>query len=282
LSQEKYDEAIMILEDVLQTNPELTVVRYLIGMAYYRDNNSQKAEEHLKIIPPESNLYEDTIFLRLKILSEDDNQAEAIDLLQQQISDPGTRKPSFYILLGSLYRENKEVERARETYEQAGGLYPDDIDLLYNYGIFLEKIGEQENAMVKMQAVLAKDPDNGAALNYVGYTWADNNVHLEKALEYIRKAVELMPDDGYVRDSLGWVLYKMGDIEQAIIELERASEMVADDPIIKEHLGDVYLQADQFEKALAAYKQAYELYEEESKRESVNKKIDSVKTGSQK
>jgi tetratricopeptide (TPR) repeat protein len=282
LSQEKHDEAIMILEDVLQTNPELTVVRYLIGMAYYRHNKNQKAEEHLKIIPPESNLYEDTIFLRLKILSEDDNQAEAIDLLQQQISDPGTRKPSFYILLASLYRENKEVERARETYEQADGLYPDDIDLLYNYGIFLEKIGEQENAMVKMQAVLAKDPDNGAALNYVGYTWADNNVHLEKALEYIRKAVELMPDDGYVRDSLGWVLYKMGDIEQAIIELERASEMVADDPIIKEHLGDVYLQADQFEKALAAYKQAYELYEEESKRESVNKKIDSVKTGSQK
>ena len=282
LSQEKYDEAIMILEDVLQTNPELTVVRYLIGMAYYRDNNSQKAEEHLKIIPPESNLYEDTIFLRLKILSEDDNQAEAIDLLQQQINDPGTRKPSFYILLASLYRENKEVERARETYELADGLYPDDIDLLYNYGIFLEKIGEQENAMTKMQAVLAKDPNNGAALNYVGYTWADNNVHLEKALEYIRKAVELMPDDGYVRDSLGWVLYKMGDIEQAIIELERASEMVADDPIIKEHLGDVYLQAGQFEKALAAYKQAYELYEEENMRESVNKKIDSVKTRSQK
>ncbi|MBW2484129.1 MAG: tetratricopeptide repeat protein [Deltaproteobacteria bacterium] len=282
LSQEKYDEAIMILEDVLETNPELTVVRYLIGMAYYRDNNSQKAEKHLKIIPPESNLYEDTIFLRLKILSEDDNQAEAIDLLQQQISDPGTRKPSFYILLASLYRENKEVERARETYELAGGLYPDDIDLLYNYGIFLEKIGEQENAMTKMQAVLAKDPDNGAALNYVGYTWADNNVHLEKALEYIRKAVELMPDDGYVRDSLGWVLYKMGDIEQAIIELERASELVADDPIIKEHLGDVYLQAGQFEKALAAYKQAYELYEEENMRESVNKKIDSVKTRSQK
>ena len=95
--------------------------------------------------------------------------------------------------------------------------------------------------MAKMQAVLAIDPDNGAALNFVGYTWADNNVHLEKALEYIKRAAELMPDDGYVRDSLGWVYYKIGDLEQAIVELEKASEMVDSDPIIKEHLGDVYI-----------------------------------------
>jgi tetratricopeptide (TPR) repeat protein len=251
-------------------------------MAYYRHNDSKRAEEQLQLIPTESTLYEDSIFLRVKILSESDNYPGAIDLLQKEIADAATRKSSFYILLASIYRQNGEIEQGREVYEQATRLYPDDIDLLYNYGIFLEKIGEQDPAMAKMQAVLGKDPDNGAALNYVGYTWADNNIHLEKALEYIRKAVELMPDDGYVRDSLGWVLYKMGDTEQAIIELERASEMVADDPIIKEHLGDVYLQTEQFEKALAAYKQAYELYEEENMRESVNKKIDSVKTRSQK
>jgi tetratricopeptide (TPR) repeat protein len=133
-----------------------------------------------------------------------------------------------------------------------------------------------------MQTLLTIDPDNGAALNYVGYTWADNNVHLEKALEYIEKAVELMPDDGYVRDSLGWVLYRMGDIEQAIIELEKASEMVQDDPIIKEHLGDVYLQNEEFEKALAAYEDAYKLFEEEEKKERVSAKINSVKSRSKK
>ena len=282
LSQEKYDEAIMILEDVLETNPELTVLRYLIGMAYYQSKQYQKAEEHLLIIPPESNLYEDTIFLRLKILSEEDDQAKAIQLLEQQISDSVTRKPSFYILLASLYRENKEVEKAREYYEQALRLYPEDIDILYNYGIFLEKIGEQDNAMDKMQTVLAKDPENGAALNYIGYTWADNDVHLEQALEYIKKAAELMPDDGYVRDSLGWVLFKMGETEQAIVELEKASEMVDNDPIIKEHLGDVYLAMEQFEKALTAYKKAYELYEEADKKESVTTKINSLKTRSSK
>jgi tetratricopeptide (TPR) repeat protein len=278
LSQEKYAEAIMIMEDVLQTNPELTVVRYLLGMAYYRNNENYKAEEQLKFIPTESNLYEDSIFLRVKMLSESDNHQGAIDLLQKEVDDAATRKPSFYILLGSLYRENDEVEKGRKIYEQAARLYPEDIDLLYNYGIFLEKIGEQEEAMTKMQEVLVHDPDNGAALNYVGYTWADNNVHLEKALEYIKKAVELMPDDGYIRDSLGWVYFRMGNVEQAIIELEKAAEMVKNDPVIKEHLGDVYLHAEQLDKALAAYEEAYKHFEEEDKKERVQLKINSIKS----
>ncbi|MFC1845045.1 tetratricopeptide repeat protein [Thermodesulfobacteriota bacterium] len=278
LNQEKYDEAIMILEDVLQTNPELTVVHYLLAMAYYRNNENSKAEQQLESIPAESSLYEDSIFVRVKMLSESDNHKGAIELLKQQIGDSVTRKPSFYILLASLYKENDDIEHARKIYDESLKLYPEDVDLLYNYGIFLEKTGESKVAMTIMEKVIALDPDNGAALNYVGYTWADNNRNLEKALKYIRKAVELMPDDGYIRDSLGWVYFKMGDDEQAIIELEKASEMVKDDPVIKEHLGDVYLRNNQPEKAMTAYEASYDLYEEQEKKEKVADKINSLKS----
>ncbi len=278
LSQKKYDEAIMILEDVLLTNPELTVVRYLLAMSYYKNNNNLRAEQQLRDIPDESNLHEDSIFLWVRILSERDNYAGAIELLEKQIGDAGTRKPSFYMILASLYRENEAVEHGKKVYEQALRLYPEDVGLLYNYGIFLEKIGESDDAMAKMQEVVALDPDNGAALNYVGYSWADNNLNLDMALEYIKKAVDLMPDDGYIRDSLGWVYFKMGDVEQAIIELEKASEMVQDDPVIKEHLGDVYLQINQPEKALAAYEASFELYKEKEKKKNVTDKINSLKS----
>jgi tetratricopeptide (TPR) repeat protein len=278
LSQEQYDEAIMILEDVLQTNPELTVVHYLLAMAYYRNNDNPKAEQQLESIPAESSLYEDSIFIRVRMLSESDNHKGAVDLLEQQVGNPVTRKPSFYILLASLYKEDGDMERARKIFEQSLKLYPEDVDLLYNYGIFLEKTGKSEDAMVKMQEVIALDPDNGAALNYVGYTWADNNLNLDKALEYIRKAVELMPDDGYIRDSLGWVYFRKGDVEQAIIELEKASGMVEDDPVVKEHLGDVYLQNGQPEKAMAAYEASYELYEEAEKKKKIADKINSLKS----
>ena len=278
LGQEKYDEAIMILEDVLKTNPELTVVRYILATAYYRNNDNLRAEQQLKKIPEESNLHEDSIFLWVKMLNDSDKYTEATTLLEQQIGDAATRKPSFYILLASLYRENEEIELGKKIYEQALRLFPEDVDILYNYGIFLEKIGENDEAMTKMQAVIALDPDNGAALNFVGYTWADNNLNLDKALEYIKKAVELLPDDGYVRDSLGWVYFKMGDVGQAIIELEKASEMVENDPVVKEHLGDVYLQLDQPEKALTLYEESYELYDEEEKKKKINDKINSLKS----
>jgi tetratricopeptide (TPR) repeat protein len=278
LDQEKYDEAIMILEDVLKTNPELTVVRYILAMAYHRNNDNPKAEQQLENIPEESSLYEDSIFIRIRILNEEDNHTGAIALLEQQIGNATTRKPSFYILLASLYREDEAIEQGKEIYEQALRLYPADVDVLYNYGIFLEKIGKSDDVMAKMQAVIVLDPDNGAALNYVGYTWADNDQNLDMALEYIKKAVELMPDDGYIRDSLGWVYFKMGDANQAIIELEKASEMVAEDPVIKEHLGDVYLQTNQPEKALAAYEASYELQKDEEKKKLIADKINSLKS----
>ena len=278
LGQEKYDEAIMILEDVLKTNPELTVVRYILATAYYRNDDILRAEQQLKKIPEESSLHEDSIFLWVKMLNDSDKYTEAAALLEQQIGDAATRKPSFYILLASLYRENEEIELGKKIYGQALRLFPEDVDILYNYGIFLEKIGENDEAMTKMQAVIALDPDNGAALNFVGYTWADNNLNLDKALEYIKKAVELMPDDGYVRDSLGWVYFKMGNVGQAIIELEKASEMVENDPVVKEHLGDVYLQLDQPEKALTLYEESYELYDDEEKKKKITDKINSLKS----
>jgi tetratricopeptide (TPR) repeat protein len=278
MGQEKYDEVIMILEDVLQTNPELTVVRYLLAMAYYKNSNNLKAVQQLKIIPVESNLYEDSIFVRIRILTETDNLAGAIDLLEQQVGNAATRKPSFYMLLASLYRENEDIGQGKKIYEQALKLYPEDVDILYNYGIFLERIGESDEAMARMQEVIVLHPENGAALNYVGYTWADNNLNLDKALEYIMKAVELIPDDGYIRDSLGWVYFKMGDLRQAIIELEKASEMVENDPVVKEHLGDVYLETNQLEKALAAYEASFELYEKEEKKNNITGKINALKS----
>lgn len=277
LTQEKYDLAIELLKETLQQYPELAAVNYLLGMAYYQKGDMDNASRQLQFIKPEANVYEDSILLRVRIFKDNEDLNGAIQLLEKELADSSTRKPSFIIFLASLYRENKEVEQGRAMYEQGMEFFPDNVDLLYSYGIFLEKIKDQEQAMATMQQVLNLEPENAAALNYVGYTWADKEVHLEKAYEYIKKAVSLMPEDGYIRDSLGWVYFKMGDTEQAIIELEKALEMVDSDPVIHEHLGDVYLQTGDEQKALALYEKAYELYEEEDKKITVLDKIDSLK-----
>ena len=277
LVREKYDEAIELLLGALQEFPDLAAGHYLLGLAYFRKGEMEKARKQLEIIEPEANVYEDSILLQARILKDSDNLDDAIGLLEELIGDSSTRKANFIILLATLYKEKEEIDRGLEVYERGMELFPDNVNLLYSYGIYLEKIGKQEQAMATMQQVLNLEPDNAAALNYVGYTWADKNVHLDKAFEYIMRAVGLMPEDGYIRDSLGWVYFKRGDIDQAIIELERALELVESDPVIHEHLGDAYLQKGEDNKALSNYEKAYEMYEEEDKKAIVQEKIDSLK-----
>jgi tetratricopeptide (TPR) repeat protein len=77
-------------------------------------------------------------------------------------------------------------------------------------------------------------------LNYLGYSWVDMGINLEKGLELIQKAVDLRPSDGYIVDSLGWAFYKLGRHEDAVRELERAVGLMPGDPILNDHLGDAY------------------------------------------
>ena len=77
-------------------------------------------------------------------------------------------------------------------------------------------------------------------MNYLGYSWVEQGINLERAMELIKRAVALRPSDGYIVDSLGWAFYRLGDFENAVKYLERAVELRADDPIITDHLGDIY------------------------------------------
>ena len=88
--------------------------------------------------------------------------------------------------------------------------------------------------------------------------------------------MELKPDNGFIRDSLGWVEYRLGNFETAKAELLQALDLEPDDPNIHEHLGDVYLALESDDKALASYQKAFELFLEEKDKTRVKKKIDAL------
>src|SRR4030095_8970001 len=117
---------------------------------------------------------------------------------------------------------------------------------------------------------LEKSPDNADALNFIGYTWAERGENLEQAEQYITRAMELRPDNGYIVDSLGWVYYMRarpmiaaGDVAggrrwlaKAIEELQRAHELTGGDPVTSAHMGDVSLRRDERRRALAKFEEA--------------------------
>jgi tetratricopeptide (TPR) repeat protein len=158
--------------------------------------------------------------------------------------------------------------------EAAVSLYPDNPQLLFEYGLLLDRNGMDDQAILKMEKVLELQPDHADALNFIGYTWADKNVRLREALAYIQKAVALKPDNGYIVDSLGWVYYRLGDYPRAVEELERALGLAPEDPHIYDHLGDAYRGLNNTARALDRYKKAFEMFEDEKKKSAVKQKID--------
>ncbi len=276
LAQKKYDEAIAILSSILETDPDSDLARMLLAIAHNENGNPDEAIELLRVIPSTAEEYEEASLLLIRILQEEKRTAEAIAIFEKRIENDDTSRLRFHVALAFLYKEQEQLNKARAVLDIAEVKFKDNVEIYLEYALFLERIGEQDDAIVKMEKVLELDPENSAALNYIGYTWADKGIRLDEALQYIQKAVDARPDDGFIRDSLGWVYFKLGDIERAEKELEKAIELVESDAVIFEHMGDVYLKLNKPQKALEVYNKSLEIYEEEDKKEIVRQKIKSI------
>ena len=124
-----------------------------------------------------------------------------------------------------------------------------------------------------LRRVIALNPDNGAALNYLGYTFAELGENLDEAEALVRKALVLHPNDGFFIDSLGWIFYQRGDYPAAVTELERAASLAGSDPVISEHLADAYRETDRNEEALRIYRDCEARTDDGKQRSRVQRKI---------
>ena len=129
---------------------------------------------------------------------------------------------------------------------------------LYFRGICYEREKQWSKAEADFKRVLAFEPENADALNYLGYTWVDRGENLTEAFEMIRKAVEIEPNSGAITDSLGWAHYKLGQYDEAKKNLEDAVELSPSSATIIDHLGDVYWKLGRFREAGYQWERALE------------------------
>ena len=187
-----------------------------------------------------------------------------------------SRRKSFYPLLATVLHQQGKSSEAGKIFEEALRLYPDDRELLLEHALFQDEQGFYDRALITMQQVLVIKADDPYALNYIAYSWAEQGENLDKALSYVKKALEVKPEDGFIRDSLGWILFKMGRNEEALAELIKSREIEAEDPTINEHVGDVYFELGRVSQALASWKKALRLQQDEEKKEHLSRKIEAV------
>ena len=166
-----------------------------------------------------------------------------------------------YIALAQMYSRIKDWPQAEASINKALELSTKTDDKEYTLfvaGSIYERQKKYDLAEEQFHKVIADDPKNAQALNYLGYMLADRGTRLEEALGYIRRAVALDPQNGAYLDSLGWVYYRMGNYELAEENLRRASEKIGSDPTVQAHLGDLYQKTGRLKLATTHWQRALE------------------------
>jgi len=156
-----------------------------------------------------------------------------------------------------LLAGDDRLEEAMTVYDQALTLHDGNGDLLYARAMLAEKLGRLKVLERDLRDILSREPNNADALNALGYTLADRTNRVEEAHDLIRRAHELKPDDHYIVDSLGWVMYRLGRYEEAVAHLRRAFAL-RPDPEIAAHLGEVLWVMGEKEAAEKVWNEALE------------------------
>ncbi len=187
--------------------------------------------------------------------------AEAKTRLQHLVAEY-PKDTEALMALGNLLRGHKEFAECADVYGKAINTIaaPGQSNwvMFYFRGICYERSHQWPKAEADLKKALELKPDQPLVLNYLGYSWIDQSVHLEEGMGMIRRAVEQRPDDGYIVDSLGWAYYRTGNYPEAVKNLERAAELKPDDPTINDHLGDAYWRVGRTLEAHYQWAQAKE------------------------
>jgi Flp pilus assembly protein TadD len=181
------------------------------------------------------------------------------------------------IALAGIQRERKQYEGCAESYGKAIDLVAQPVKTnwttYYFRGICLERAKQWAKAELDFKKALELFPDQPHVLNYLGYSWIDQGVHLDEGMSMIKRSVEQRPDDGYIVDSLGWAYYRLGNYEEAVKNLERAVELKPVDPTINDHLGDVYWKVDRMLEAKFQWSHARDLKPEDDELVKIEQKL---------
>lgn len=258
LRQGRLDESINELKLIVSAWPKDHKSRYYLATAYEEKGDIEEALEHFRLIRPESNYYINAQMHIAHLLSVRKRYEEAIAVLERAITSEKGRS-ELYLMLSSIYETKKEYAKAKAVIKE--GLEQDEknIELIFRLGVLFDKSGDKASCIEQMRKILGIDPGHADSLNYIGYTYAEQGVRLDEAMDLIQKAIKLKPDSGYIIDSLGWVYYQKGLYDEAARYLEKAATLEEKDPTINEHLGDVYFKLNKFKKALAYYEKALSL-----------------------
>jgi tetratricopeptide (TPR) repeat protein len=238
----KPGKGAQILTQLLQSAPSDVDIYIHLSQIYMQDNHFSEAEKILR-------------------------QAKGKELEGEKAGE----RLSFQLAI--VYEKQKQYDRAESLLSDIVKTSPEDMDAKFYLANVYERQKKYDRAESLFKEIIKTNPKNAGALNYIGYMLADLGIRLEEAVQYVKDALVIDPENGAYLDSLGWAYFKLNDMEKAEKYLLQADQRVKDDPVIYDHLGDFYHKAGDYRKARDYWMQSIRIGTEQEDIQKIRRKI---------
>jgi Flp pilus assembly protein TadD len=210
-------------------------------------------------------------------------QSAQAEVRLERISKQFPEQSEPYARLGDVYAEEGKFADAVGAYSGAIARLPHpgakDWSLFYARGSSYQRVHDWPRAEADMQEALKLSPDQPVVLNFLGFSWAEQNRNLPQARDMIQRALQQRPNDGAIVDSLGWVVLRLGDVQRAVQLLQQAAELEPVDPTITGHLGDAYWDAGRHVEAEDQWRRALVLKPDPDEASRIEARLKSASAG---
>lgn len=228
---------------------------YFMGLAEEMMGNTESALMWFASVSSNSQRFDAAQSRYINLLADEGQLDKAREHLQRMRDKRPERAVDYYLFEAGFLREQGMEQAAYALFNEALQKHPANIDLLYGRAMIAESLDKLQVVEEDLSAILVQDPENAQALNALGYTLTDRTDRHEEALVMIERALELKPGDPYYLDSLGWVWYRLGNLEKAERYLREAIEKRPDTEFLA-HLGEVLWERGKKQQAKKVWAEA--------------------------
>ncbi len=275
MESKQYVKAVSKLNEILKIVPESDKIRFYLAAVLEELNEGEKAIEQFQKIPSTSTFYMDAVTHAIYLLRQNKRTDEAL-VMAKDCFQSKDDQPQAVALYASMLDEKGQYQEAKIVLEKGLERSPENVQLIFMLGTLFDRLGKKEQVIDTMKKVLSMEPNHIQSLNYLAFTYAELGKNLDDAEKYARKAFSLDNNDGYVLDTLGWIMYKRGKVKESIPLLESAFKKQPNESIIADHLGDAYKRNQLNDKAKKMYQKAVELEADLKRADEIRMKITSI------
>ena len=287
-----YDNGIVALKSLIEIEGETTERLSQLGILYYNTNRIVKAKpifnkllnmDHfdattmhfLSNIYIEQGILDSALIIANKIIDHhpsdprgyldaaltelnNENPIGAIEILEP-VNRTFNNEFSIQYLLGSSYQQLEEYDKATVVLRQSLKIYPESRGARHTLAIASDALNYWNESDSLYEGLIESDTNDVQALNNYSYSLVERNIQLNKALAMAKKAIELEPNNAAYLDTIGWIYYKMDNVEKALSFIRKSVELDNNNAVVLEHLGDVLFSNNQIEEAMLFYLKALDI-----------------------